>query len=142
MTINNLVEAAKAAPVALTKKNQSLDSSLRDGAYEHVYEGYCSNNGGNGDGEGIPLTITLAYNAVDGVVKRIKFRVAGGSDFAKIGSFELTRFGRQLDMNYARGLAPRLLLKENPYTIQPDEKNMKHLEQINKMMLAVKNEYR
>jgi len=142
MAINDVV-AAEIAPVALAKKNQSLDSSLRDGSYDHVYEGYCANNGGNGNGEGIPLTITLAYNTNDaGNVRSIKFRVAGGSDPAKLGSFELVRFGTQLKMNYSRGLTPDLLIKENPYTIQPAEKNIKHIEQINKIMIAVINEYK
>jgi hypothetical protein len=146
VTINNLVEAA---PVALTKKNQSLDSSLHDGLYANVYEGRCANNGddgNNGHGEGIPgipLTITLAYNVYStGGVSRMKFRVAGGPKPEKNGSFELIRLGMDLNMEYSRGLSPQLLVKDNPYTIQPDEKDVKDIEQINKIMLAVKNEYR
>ena len=107
------------------------------GQTEGLYSGQIPEDNGV-----VPVSITLSYIA-DGAgdVRKIKYRIDGSSMQNKCGSFELRRNGKDLIMLKHRGLAPRHLVQEYACSITHNCDDAKIVEQLEKILVAVR-EYR
>jgi len=117
-------------------KGSGLQNSLQaefSGQAEGLYEGQIADSNGE-----IPISVTLAYIA-DGAgdVRKIKYRVAGGSEPKKCGSFELRRDKYNLTMLSQNGLPPQHLVQQYSCSIEQFNGNAKIVEQLELLLRAV-----